>query len=140
MSSVISEIDEDVRIVPRGAFVQVPTAEVVKNRSFEGTLPMLLLFYEVLYYFLNTHIMTCKQLNTKTHDLLNLQILFSGLSVQEAAKLCNYMHFREAKRLDLKTLLQRANMDKAIDFMDSVEDDVPRGEKKFLFSSRHRNF
>ena len=37
------------------------------------------------------------------------------------------MHFREAKRLDLKTLLQRANMDKAIDFMDSVEDDVPRG-------------
>ncbi|CAL1539717.1 unnamed protein product [Lymnaea stagnalis] len=85
LSSVVAEIDEDVRIVPRGAFIQVPTAEVVKNRSFEG------------------------------------------LSVQEAAKLCNYMHFREAKRLDLKTLLQRANMDKAIDFMDSIEDDIPRG-------------
>lgn len=45
--------------------------------------------------------------------------------------MCNYMHFREAKRLNLRTLLQRANMDKAIDFMDSIEDDVPRG-KLFL--------
>ena len=43
------------------------------------------------------------------------------------------MHFREAKRLDLKTLLQRANMDKAIDFMDSVEDDVPRGKIFTIF-------
>jgi len=43
------------------------------------------------------------------------------------------MHFREAKRLDLKTLLQRANMDKAIDFMDSVEDDVPRGSWSLQF-------
>lgn len=36
LASVVAEIDDDVRIVPRGAFVQVPTAEVVKNRSFEG--------------------------------------------------------------------------------------------------------
>jgi len=91
LASVIAEIDDDVRIVPRGAFVQVPTAEVVKNRSFEG------------------------------------------LSVQEAAKLCNYMHFREAKRLDLRTLLQRANMDRAIDFMDSIEEDVPRGSWSLQF-------
>ncbi|KAI8785253.1 radial spoke head protein 9 [Biomphalaria glabrata] len=91
LSSVIAEIDDDVRIIPRGAFIQVPTAEVVKNRSFEG------------------------------------------LSVQESAKLCNYMHFREAKRLDLKSLLQRANMDKAIDFMDSIEDDVPRGSWTMQF-------
>ncbi|BFZ08020.1 hypothetical protein BsWGS_11059 [Bradybaena similaris] len=91
LASVVAEIDDDVRIVPRGAFVQVPTAEVVKNRSFEG------------------------------------------LSVQEAAKMCNYMHFREAKRLNLRTLLQRANMDKAIDFMDSIEDDVPRGSWNIQF-------
>ncbi|CAG5135006.1 unnamed protein product [Candidula unifasciata] len=85
LTAVIAEIDNDVRIVPRGAFVQVPTAEVVKNRSFEGLL------------------------------------------VQEAAKLCNYMHFREAQCLNLKSLLQRANLDRAIDFMDSIEDDIPRG-------------
>lgn len=42
------------------------------------------------------------------------------------------MHFREAKHLDLKTLLQRANMDKAIDFLDSVEEDVPRGNMIFI--------
>ncbi|BFZ12500.1 hypothetical protein BsWGS_15539 [Bradybaena similaris] len=83
LAAVISEIDNDVRIVPRGAFVQVPTAEVVKNRNFEG------------------------------------------LSVQEAAKPCNYMHFREAQSLNMKS--QRANFDKAIDFMNSIEDDIPHG-------------
>lgn len=37
LASVITEIDEDVRIVPRGAFVKKPTGQVVPNRSFEGT-------------------------------------------------------------------------------------------------------
>jgi radial spoke head protein 9 len=36
LSSVIAEIDEDARIVPRGAFVRTPTGQVINNRSFEG--------------------------------------------------------------------------------------------------------
>lgn len=36
LSTVIAEIDEDVKIVPRGAFVKSPTGQVVANRSFEG--------------------------------------------------------------------------------------------------------
>ena len=36
LSSVIAEIDQDVRIVPRAAFIKTPTGEVISNRSFEG--------------------------------------------------------------------------------------------------------
>ena len=36
LASVISEINDDVRIVPRGAFMKTPTGQVVTNRSFEG--------------------------------------------------------------------------------------------------------
>lgn len=42
LASVIAELDDDVKIVPRGAYVQVPTAEVVKNRMFEGNVSLLL--------------------------------------------------------------------------------------------------
>ena len=36
LASVIAEIDEDVKIVPRAAFVKTPTGETIANRSFEG--------------------------------------------------------------------------------------------------------
>lgn len=36
LTSVIADIDDDVAIVPRGAFLKWPTGEVVPNRSFEG--------------------------------------------------------------------------------------------------------
>ncbi|XP_071079837.1 radial spoke head protein 9 homolog [Haliotis cracherodii] len=91
LASVITEIDEDVRIVPRAAFIKTPTAQVISNRSFEG------------------------------------------LSVSEAAKLCNYFHFREPKLISEKSILQRASLDKAIDFMDSVEEDIPRGSWSLQF-------
>ena len=45
----------------------------------------------------------------------------------ESAKLCNYFHFREPEKLHEKSLLQRANLDKAIDFMDSIDEDIPKG-------------
>lgn len=91
LAAVIADIEEDVRIVPRGAFVKKPTGQVVPNRSFEG------------------------------------------LSVSEAAKLCSYTHFREPKLLHEKTLLQRANLEKAIDFMDIIEEDIPKGSWSLQF-------
>ena len=53
--------------------------------------------------------------------------LFSGLKVAEAAKLCSYMHFRDATRLGEKSLLQKANLDKSIDFLDPIDEDIPKG-------------
>lgn len=91
LASVIADIDEDVKIVPRGAFVKTPTGVVKPNRSFEG------------------------------------------LTVSEAAKLCSYMHFREPKLLLEKSLLQKANLDKSVDFMDTVEEDIPKGSWSLQF-------
>jgi len=85
LASVIAEIDEDVKIVPRAAFIKTPTGETIANRSFEG------------------------------------------LTVSEAAKLCSFMHFREPLALNEKSLLQKANLDKSIDFLDTVEEDIPKG-------------
>lgn len=53
-----------------------------------------------------------------------------GLSVSESAKLCSYMHFRDAICLQEKSLLQKANLDKAIDFMDTLEEDIPKGQSE----------
>ena len=53
--------------------------------------------------------------------------VFSGLTVSESAKLCSFMHFREPKLLWEKSLLQRANLDKSLDFMDCIEEDCPKG-------------
>ena len=37
------------------------------------------------------------------------------------------MHLRDAERLAEKSLLQKANLDKATDFMDTIDEDVPKG-------------
>ena len=39
------------------------------------------------------------------------------------------MHFREAKLLQSKSIIERAELDKAIDFMDTIEEDIPRGNE-----------
>ena len=36
LAAVIAKIDEEVAIVPRGAYVRTPHGVVLKNRSFEG--------------------------------------------------------------------------------------------------------
>ncbi len=53
--------------------------------------------------------------------------LFEGLGVNEAAKFGNYFHFREAKLLNEKSPLLRANLDKAMDFLDPIDEDQPKG-------------
>jgi len=47
--------------------------------------------------------------------------------VSESAKLCNYMHVRKAENFVMKTAFQRANYDRSLDFMDCIEDDIPKG-------------
>lgn len=53
-----------------------------------------------------------------------------GLTLSEASQLYSYLHFRKAEKLLSKTLLQRSNLDKSIDFMDTIEEDIPRGNYK----------
>ncbi|XP_005999412.1 radial spoke head protein 9 homolog [Latimeria chalumnae] len=52
---------------------------------------------------------------------------FEGLGVDEAGKLGSYFHFAEPVRLKMQTLLQKADLDPSIDFLDSLESDIPKG-------------
>uniref|UniRef100_A0A2K5SHK8 Radial spoke head protein 9 homolog n=1 Tax=Cebus imitator TaxID=2715852 RepID=A0A2K5SHK8_CEBIM len=54
---------------------------------------------------------------------------FEGLSLSEAKKLSSYFHFREPVELKNKTLLEKADLDPSLDFMDSLEHDVPKGSE-----------
>ena len=38
LATVISAIDQEVAVVPRGALIRLPTGEVKRNRMFEGKL------------------------------------------------------------------------------------------------------
>lgn len=37
VAAVVETIDNEVRVVPRGAFIKTPLGETHTNRSFEGT-------------------------------------------------------------------------------------------------------
>ncbi|KAM7136285.1 radial spoke head protein 9 homolog isoform 10-T10 [Molossus nigricans] len=52
---------------------------------------------------------------------------FEGLTLSEAKKLSSYFHFREPVELKNKTLLEKADLDPSLDFMDSLEHDIPKG-------------
>lgn len=55
-----------------------------------------------------------------------------GLSFEEAAKELSYFHFREPVHMPNLLLLDRAKQDKAIDFLDTIETDYPKG--KFIIN------
>jgi len=52
---------------------------------------------------------------------------FEGLSPLDAVKLGSYQHLRRAERPLSKAVLERATFERAIDFMDTIEDDIPKG-------------
>ena len=52
---------------------------------------------------------------------------FLGLSVAESGKLSSYMHFRETRAHEPKTIEEKADLEPSIDFMDTIENDIPRG-------------
>jgi len=86
LAAVVSKIDNEARIVPRGAYIKTPLGKIVTNRSWEG------------------------------------------LSVSEAHDLSSYFHFRTLQDGRTKrSLLQNAQADPAIDFLDCIKNDLPRG-------------
>nr|XP_004649518.1 radial spoke head protein 9 homolog [Jaculus jaculus] len=52
---------------------------------------------------------------------------FEGLSLFEIKKLSSYFHFWEPTDLKNKTLLEKADLDPSLDFLDSLEYDIPKG-------------
>lgn len=56
----------------------------------------------------------------------------TGLSLTEAKKLSSYFHFTEPVNLKNKTLLEKADLDPAIDFLDSLEHDIPKGRVEVI--------
>ncbi|KAM4695048.1 radial spoke head protein 9 homolog [Discoglossus pictus] len=58
---------------------------------------------------------------------------FRGLSVSEAKKLSSYFHFTPTINPKKKSLLEKADLDPSIDFLDSLEHDIPKGSWSLAF-------
>lgn len=58
---------------------------------------------------------------------------FLGLTISESGKLSNYFHFREPIHLEKKSLTYRAALDKSLHFLDSIDEDIPKGKRKKIF-------
>lgn len=52
---------------------------------------------------------------------------FEGLSLADAKKLKSYFHLRTPLHQVKKTLAEQAALDKSVDFLDSLADDIPEG-------------
>ncbi|XP_056424657.1 radial spoke head protein 9 homolog isoform X2 [Hyla sarda] len=58
---------------------------------------------------------------------VNVNHSFRGLTVSEAKKLSSFFHFTPTLIPKKKSLLEKADQDPAIDFLDSLEHDIPKG-------------
>ncbi|XP_029452600.1 radial spoke head protein 9 homolog [Rhinatrema bivittatum] len=61
------------------------------------------------------------------HGKILVNRSFQGLAVTEAKKLSNYFHFSDSLTLQTRTLIEKADLDPAMDFLTSLETDIPRG-------------
>ncbi|KAM4632705.1 radial spoke head protein 9 homolog [Polymixia lowei] len=91
LAVTIHQIEEEVSVVPRSAFIKTPHGLIQTNRSFDG------------------------------------------LSHSEAGKLENFLHFTEPKSLKKKSILEIADLDPSIDFLDPLSDDIPQGSWSLQF-------
>ncbi|KAA0720720.1 Radial spoke head protein 9 -like protein [Triplophysa tibetana] len=58
---------------------------------------------------------------------------FKGLHPTEAAKLHSYLHFREPVNLKMKSILEMADLNPAVDFLDPLSEDIPKGSWSLQF-------
>ncbi|XP_044141270.1 radial spoke head protein 9 homolog isoform X1 [Bufo gargarizans] len=58
---------------------------------------------------------------------VNVNSSFRGLTVSEAKRLSSFFHFTPTLHPKKKSLLEKADQDPAIDFLNSLEHDVPKG-------------
>ncbi len=62
-------------------------------------------------------------LNASEHVVPNQT--FAGLDRYSSSKLVNYVHARPPVKLPLKSLLEQEHLSKSLDFMDTIDEDVP---------------
>uniref|UniRef100_UPI0037E9A2D5 radial spoke head protein 9 homolog n=1 Tax=Semicossyphus pulcher TaxID=241346 RepID=UPI0037E9A2D5 len=91
LAVAVNQIDDEVSVVPRGAFVKSPHGLVQVNRSF------------------------------------------GGLSDSEAKKLDNFLHFSKPKNLKKTSILEFGDLTPALDFLDVLSDDIPKGSWSLQF-------
>ncbi|KAM6915019.1 radial spoke head protein 9 homolog [Xenentodon cancila] len=84
-------IDEEVSVVPRGAFIKRP------------------------------------------NGLVQINPCFGGLSDSEAQRLENFMHFSKPKSLKKKSILTTGDWSPAVDFLNALDDDIPKGSWSLQF-------
>ncbi|VDQ15164.1 unnamed protein product [Trichobilharzia regenti] len=109
LAAIIYRMEEEVVIVPRGAYLRLSNGQVVRNKSFEGK-PVSIFKEEYL-----------------------------GLTIAEASKELSYFHCRPPIHMPHKPLADRARLDKAIDFLDTIEDDNPKGKAMTFNRSKRYN-
>lgn len=85
LSALVSAIDSDGAVVPRGAYHKTPTGQIEINPSFEG------------------------------------------LSAADAKKMHSYFHFRQPIVLPKKSVAETLNLEKSLDFLDPISEDIPEG-------------
>ncbi|XP_008288915.1 radial spoke head protein 9 homolog isoform X4 [Stegastes partitus] len=99
LSVTVHQIDQDVSVVPRGAFIR------------------------------------------NHHGLVHVNRSFAGLSESEAKKLDSFLHLSEAKNPKNpkpRSVLQNGELNPAMDFLDVLSDDVPKGSWSLQFESAGR--
>ncbi|XP_075056878.1 radial spoke head protein 9 homolog [Mixophyes fleayi] len=64
---------------------------------------------------------------------VNINYCFRGLTVSEAKKLSSFFHFFPTMNPKKKSLLEKADLDPSIDFLDSLEHDIPKGSWSLQF-------
>eukprot|EP00056_Hartaetosiga_gracilis_P010234 m.150058 g.150058 ORF g.150058 m.150058 type:complete len:298 (-) comp13277_c0_seq5:2228-3121(-) len=84
LAASVAMIDEETRIVPRGAFRMDDSENIVPCESF------------------------------------------NGLSSHDAGKIASYCHFRAPVTLLQLSDMERAKLDKGLDFLDPLSDDIPK--------------
>ncbi|VDO03556.1 unnamed protein product [Rodentolepis nana] len=91
LAAVINRIDSDVRTIPKGSFIRLPTGQIIRNRNYEG------------------------------------------LSFADSSKLSSYLHFRKPLEHLQFPPEDTCNANRATDFLDTLEKDIPKGCWTLLF-------
>lgn len=97
LAATVLAIDEETSIVPRGAVILTSDHRVLVNPSFEGM------------------------------KLSLFVAQFEGLNMPGAMSLRSYLHLREPRNLAKKSLLEKEGLSKSFDFLDTADEDVPKG-------------
>jgi len=80
----------------------------------------------VVYNITNEFIVPRRAFMKSSEGLVSKNPSYNGLNDEETAHMSNWFHFK-SKHTKVQTVKQLAHVDPAIDFMDTIEDDIPVG-------------